>query len=375
MTTRNHRVRFGANNFLEDLTLVASSAMSGFPIANILDPQRSLVFRFNGNFTITLDVNDLIYINDGTNKTATLTPGSYSGPAAMATAVQTALNAVSSSWTCTYSTTTLKFTIARSAGTDTLRFTQTTEAAWDTLGFSTASDESAATAGTSDFAVIHTDEHITMDLGTAMSALEFHLITALSERFAVSENATIQLLGNASNVWTSPALTVTLSSDAGGIHQFLDDLDDTSYRFWRLRLVDRSNTVGSQGFKLGHIYLGDYVTTTNRNIANGFSKTKVDPSEKFRSDDGAEFHRLKTKYRRLESLQIGYLQEIADRQDIEDLFDLVGIHTPFYVSLDPLEQVSSGSELAGYFRFNAEPSLTQIKTSTYTFAFALSEAV
>ena len=375
MTDRNYRLRFGANNFAEDITPTSASAMSGFPITNLTNQQRSLVYRPNGNFTIGA-TNDEIYINDGTDKTVSLTNANYSGGAALASHIQTQLNASSTNWTCTYSTTTNKFTIARSSGTDTLRFTQTTNAAWDTLGYTTATDESAATHGVADVARIHTDEWIKFDLGTALSVTEFHLISPLSMVFPISTTATLQLQGNASDVWTSPTIDVTPVRDKGGIHHYLDDIEDTSFRYWRFRWVDRTNTVGGQGFHLGHVYLGDYVTCTTTNVATGFGRRTVDPSERFESDAGALFHRSRTKFRIFEGLSIGLMDEVSERQAIEDLFDTVGIQKPFYLSLDPLETYSTFlSEMTAYCRFQGEPQFQHVIRDIYSLQFAVREAI
>lgn len=73
-------------------------------------------------FLIVAGVNDVLPFNDGSDKSATLTAGAYATGAALATEVQTRLNALSTDWVCTYSTTTLLFTISRTAGTAVLRF-------------------------------------------------------------------------------------------------------------------------------------------------------------------------------------------------------------------------------------------------------------
>lgn len=64
--------------------------------------------------------NDKLDFNDGGAKTATIAPADYSSMEALAVAVASAMNAVSSNWTCTYSRATKKFTIDRSGGTKTI---------------------------------------------------------------------------------------------------------------------------------------------------------------------------------------------------------------------------------------------------------------
>lgn len=67
---------------------------------------------------VTLGHNDQIAFNDGALKIATIAAGDYSSSMeALAVAVAAAINALSTGWSCTYSRTTNKFTISRSAGT------------------------------------------------------------------------------------------------------------------------------------------------------------------------------------------------------------------------------------------------------------------
>ena len=379
MVARNKSIRFGDNNFVTDLAeanITVASQMTNFEKENLTNVQRTKVYRTNGNFTIGA-TNNSIYINDGTDKTVTLTSANYSGGAALAAHVQTRLNVSSSSWTCTYSTTTRKFTIARSSGTDTLRFTQTTNAAWDTLGYTTASDTSAATVGAADESRNHTDEHITIDLGTALTVEEFHVIGPLSEVFSISSTATLQLMGNTMDDWTSPALTVTPVRDAGGIHHYLDTEAETStsYRYWRLRWVDRENTVGSQGFKIGHIYLGDYNTVTTTNVAPGLVKRYNDPSERVEADSGAQFYKSRTRRRVFDNMSVGFI-EASERRTLERMFEHLGLETPFYVCIDPLNNVSANlSEVTLYGRFDQEPRFQHVIRDLYSMSFAVVEAV
>lgn len=105
----------------------------------------------NAMYTISTGVNDVIPTTSGN---ATISPGVYT-PTNLAAAAQTALLALGgSAFTCTYSTTTLKFTIARGAtvfGINWLTGSNATNARRE-LGFS-ATDLAAATTYTGDLAV------------------------------------------------------------------------------------------------------------------------------------------------------------------------------------------------------------------------------
>lgn len=98
--------------------------------------------------TIVAGYNDKLDINDGGVQQATIAAGAYATMEALAVAVAAALAAIpSANWSCAYSRTTRKFTIARSAGTCTLlcnsgagRLTS----AYSTLGFACTTDKTAA---------------------------------------------------------------------------------------------------------------------------------------------------------------------------------------------------------------------------------------
>ncbi len=376
MATRNHRIRFSDNNLAAatGAAVTVSSALSGFPASNLTDSYRFKTWKTGGNFTIG-STNNTLYINDGTNRTITLTSASYTYTT-LAAHVQTQLNASSSAWTCTYSTTTGKFTIGRSAGTKTLRLTQTTNAAWDTLGISGASDVDAASATL--VRRNHTSEYIDIDLGSAALAPTFcALIGPLGETFSVSTSATVTLKANTSASFTSAPYSVTLTPDTHGIYQFLDTEAGTSttYRYWRLEITDRENTVGPTGFKMGHLYLGDYTTIERRNVASGFSKTLVDSAEASESQGGALYFQSGLKYTTYEGVTLSYL-DASDRRTLEQLFYDLGVSTPFYVSFDPTLLVStSASEFTRYVVFSQPPNLTHIKSDIYTVSLSFREVM
>jgi len=369
--TRNHRVRFCANNLAAGTgaTLTASSALASFPASNLQNDQRFRIHKTAGNFTIDA-TNNKLYIDDGSTKTVTLTSANYTY-ATLASHIQTQLNASSTLWTCTYSTTTFKFTIARSSGTKLLRFSQTTTAVWDTLGYTGSVDAITAAA---DVQRNHTSEYIDVDLGVAQAVTFASLLGPLGEIFSISSTATVTLLGNTTSTMTTPALTVTLTRDTYGIYKFLDDLVDTTYRYWRLKIVDRTNPLGPEGFRFGVLYLGDYETIERRNVASGFSKKQTDSSQTFESEGGALYFQTGLKYMEFENIEVAYM-DAADRRALEQIGYDLGKSTPFFVALDPTEIVSTASELTRYVVFSSLPSFTHIKSDIYSVRMAFREVM
>jgi hypothetical protein len=373
MTTRNHRVRFCDNNLAADdaATVTSASASSSFPLSNLTNDLRFKVWKPTGNFTIG-STNNTLYINDGSNKTVTLTSANYATGTLLAAHIQTQLNASSTLWTCTYSTTTFKFTLNRT-GTKTLRLTQTSNAVWDTIGYTGVADVSAGSAA--DEGRNHTAEYVDIDLGVASAVTFFALLGPLGDVFSLSSTATVRLYGNTTSTMTSPALTVTLTPDTYGIYQFLDDLADTTYRYWRFQFIDRTNTAGPSGFQFGHLYLGDYTTIERRNVGAGFSKKQVDTAIEQQSEGGALYFQRGFKYMTFESIEIAYM-DAADRRTLEQVFYDLGRSTPFYVSFDPTLLVTTdASELTRYVVFSDPPTFSHIKSDIYSVRMAFKEVM
>lgn len=369
--TTNCNVRFLDNNYAEDATTTYSSQLTAYLFSNALNKFRSRIWKPAGNFTITSS-NNSIYINDGSNKTITLTSGNYTY-STLASHIQTQLNTSSTLWTCTYSSTTFKFTIAHT-GSATLRFTQTTNAVWSTLGYLGSSDV-AGTSWVADAQRNHTSEYITFDLTTNPEITAFCLIGPLEKIFTISPTATLKLYANNINDFTAPALTTTLSRTDGGIFQFMDDIADSAYRYWKFELIDLDNPLGPEGFEISHVYLGDYTTLTNRNISRGFQKSFIDNSESLESESGALFFNEKIKYLTLDNMDMIQLSK-EDRATLENVFNINGKHTPFYISVDPRLEISNSiDELTRYVIFNQDFKLNHIISDRFNLSFSVREVL
>lgn len=376
MATRVPNVRFMENNYAEliSASITKSSELASFPFSNAINKFRSLVWKPSGHFEITTS-NQELYINDGADKTVSITVGDYDTPDDLATQIQTDLNAASSNWTVVYDAGSgdYSFKISNS-GSVSLRLSQTSNAIWDDIGYTTSTDLTG-TSFTADQQRNHTDEYCIFDLGTNQSMTFFAAISPLDELFSISSNATIKLEASNLNQWTAPPLTVTLSRLDGGIFQFMDDLDDTSYRYWRFHIVDKKNPNGPEGLSLGHIYLGDYITLTSRGIGRRFTKKVVDSSDTLTSQNGSLYFNEKTKYTTLSGMNISYLPR-EDKDTLEQMFFDLGRTTPFYVSLDPLTNISDNlDEFTKYVVFSSEPTFNHVFSDKFTMNIELRELI
>lgn len=376
-TTRNTRIRFMDNNLAELSSgqITFSSALASFPGTNSTNNKfRSKVWVPSGYFDIT--TNNKIYINDGSDKTVTITASSvaYTTPELLATEVQTQLNTVSSGWTFDYLRVSekYKFRFAHASG-HTLKFSNQTDAAWSILGFTATVDEVISTEREADEQRNHTSERVTFDLGYNQDITFFGLISPLDRLFPISSTATIKLYGNNLNQWDSPPLTIDLERTDGGIFKFTDDIT-TGYRFWRFEYLDQKNPLGPDGIQIGYIYLGDY-TTLERNYSSGFTKEFIDPSIVQESESGALYFDKKTKYATFKSLSIELINK-DQRDTLEQLFFNLGKTTPFFVSLDPTQCISNDLyDLTKYVVFSEEPQFRHVVRDLTSMSFALREVL
>lgn len=375
MTTRNPRVRFLQNNYAAATatTSAASSAVSGFPLSSGLSTTRHKRYKAAGAFIVTSS-NKKIYINDGADKTITLTEATYAGGAALATHIQTQLNASSTNWTVSYSTTTCKFTVGRSSGTALLRLSVTTDASWSMLGYVGAVDDDVGTGQAADERRNHTSEIYTFDMGAAVQCRAFCLIGPAGELFGLSSTAVVTVKANNTASMTSPAQSATATVEDDGVFCFLDEWSDNTYRYWEVEIQDKTSTLGPN-FEIGYFYVGDYVTPTTRNINVGFERRLVDPSQTFEADSGALWYRTRTKYWVFDSVTVEHVAD-TDRTEIERVYSELGTCEPFILSIDPTEAISARvGEMTKMVRFMGEPAYQHNRYKYWDIGMAFREVV
>ena len=355
-------------NYGNDNVCSVSSELTDFEKDNLFNDQRTLLFKFNGNFEITTS-NQNLYVDA---LTITLTVGNYTA-ATLATHMQTQLNASSSGYTVTYSTTTYKFTITRTSAF-TLALSSTTNAVWDDIGWVTSSDLTGSTSYTSEEMRVHTDEWIKFSFAGQTDVGFVGLVGDLNNALDISEYATVTLQGNNSDVWTSGSVAyeTTLTRTTNGLFKFIDT-ETRQYQFWRIQIIDRTNPLGPN-LSLGYCYIGTF-TNFSHNIDVGFSASRIDNSSVFRSDGATLYFDSKVKNLALGNLRIAFLTT-DDKLSLENLFNDKGVTQPFFISLDPQLAVSSGlDEFTKFVRFGSNISMNHIINSYYQCSFELVEVV
>jgi hypothetical protein len=217
----------------------------------------------------------------------------------------------------------------------------------------------------------YTDEYILWDFGTNPDITYVSLL-APQEGFGFSDSVTLSL--EASNVtgYVTPSFQVNLTYDSSlkEISFFQDDLD-VRYRFWKLIINDVGNT---NDIYIGYIYLGDYLTFTSSNVSQGFSKEIIDRSELIQSENESIYTITRNKYHRITDIKITYLTTI-EMGYILELYNHIGTHTPFGISLDPTLVISDDIyDLTKFVFFENQPTFTHNTMGRYTVEINVREA-
>ena len=351
MTTN---ARFCFNNWI-DATLTASSAVSGYPASNLYHSIRSKLWKASGLFEIT-STNNKVYIN-GT--TYTLTVATYS-----VTTLITHFNSVTSQTLSrdAYG----KFTITL-GGSGTLNLATTTAAVWETLGYLTSTNLTG-TAFQADEARYHTSEWIKVDMGMPQTATFASLIPAANSVFSCT-NATITLEGNNLDDWISPV--VSEAFEVGDKGAFIAATDLTACRYWRIKIVDKTNSVVTAAVG----YIGDHVTLDNTNVATGFNRMREDQSVRLYSESGALYVDRRPKVMSLSGINIQYLKS-TEQSEVEQLFYDLGVENPFFLCLDPELGVSTNlSDMTHYLYVTSTAQLQHVIRDYYNLSVEAREAL
>lgn len=333
--------------------LSASSSQGTRPVRWLRDQGRLKTWRSEIGWTVVAGWNDDIDLTEGItgDVVATIVAGTYATGAEMATAVQTALNAVATdnTYTVTYSTTTKKFTISRATGTSSFGLEWSTGASVATsagkdLGYDVTADDTGNTSYTADISVYQSRHYIGLDLGAAREILVSH---ALEHNLGISSGSvTAQAHGSSIlSALISPAATEILSAIGDKLRTVYFTVSRT-YRYWALIIDGRHVTDGYT--ELGVPYLGSYWESA-RSIIAGLRKSRKELSLVTYADQGS-LHGDRKRRARGWIFQIHALPN-SNITELETALDYLGISRTFFFTRDP---DSPEETLYGYFPTSPE---------------------
>ena len=321
--------------FQSNVTLTASSADSEYPVSNLKNPIRGKVWRSSssaGNFTITTSNNKIDFNEGGGDLVATITAGTYTATT-LAAEIKTRMDAAGTdTYTISYSTTTGRWTISSDGSTLSLLWdtgSNSANTAGDSLGYTTSADDTGATSYVSDNLAIHTEETITIDIGTAENIDSFAMFFDPKASIGVSSAATVKIQANASDVWTSPSVDVTLSLDATYDTYTQYWSSDQSYRYWRIYISDPTNA--NLYVELPVAYLANAVTLS-QSPDLGFLDALADPSVKKENNYGHAYYDV-YPIRRTFDMSFTALSA-SDMESLQEVYRRVGNTEPVVISID-----------------------------------------
>jgi hypothetical protein len=213
---------------------------------------------------------------------------------------------------------------------------------------------------------------IIFDLGSAIEIKLLAMFGPLNEVFTVSTTATVTISGNTTNVFTSPAYQTTVTPSAEGIFCNIPSDTTSTYRYWKIDIVDAANTLGYQRF--GYIYIGNVLTFELTNIARGFTRQEVDNTVKQISESGTTYYDIRTPYEEFSGLNLTLANE-TERLLIKSHFGYHGVFRPFVMCLDPFNVYTTGDDDSRLVTYQLPPTYTHVIHRYYNVGIAVKEVI
>lgn len=289
--------RFYYDNLWQDHTITPSSEHPNFPATNTQGraPSRGWRSRYGagsgwGTFTVSAGVNDRIDFEEtnGANLVATLTAGIYTSTTFVAE-IKARLDAAgASTYTPSYSDTTNKIAITSSGtgggGLFKLMWQSgpnTARTAGGIMGYDITANDTGALTYTADYARIHSQETLSIDLGATWASHPVHGAMVVGHNLQAGATAAIQA---SSDNWTTVAFSApfTIQDYIMGIAW---EPPGYSFQYWRYWIQDPTNPDGY--VDIAPLFLGPGFQPSRR-YRRGRSRTPVDLSLIKESQNGNE---------------------------------------------------------------------------------------
>jgi hypothetical protein len=364
---------YGSNITTDGLSsgaITVSSESTDFPKTNMQNVYLGKPFKFavaadgGGLFRVASGDNDTINFNDPIDGAATVTLGSgnYTGTT-LAAEVATRMTAAGPTgvYTCTYSTTTGKFTIARTVAIA-FGITWTTSKAASLLGYT--SNDSGGISYEGDQVRVQSEGYIEFNLGSAQSPTGIFFVGT-----NFSSNAVIRLYSSAASMIgvISTGDTYREHFDGAGTLEkaftagtdFLtDDFNDigcaelspaTSRQYWTLYISDPTPRSDRLNHEIGRGGIGA-LTKPSRAWAQNYQVNLADPSPQAQTFGGMLTGQSFPQVRSL------VVQWIAIQNSDKDTIELIyrDRPAPLFISGD----ISEGAKEAIWGQIMNSPQLT-----------------
>lgn len=208
-------------------------------------------------------------------------------------------------------------------------------------------------------------DNIVFDFGTAEAVDSFAIVDNWQNGFGVTS---LTLEANATDVWSSPAFTTTITLDATfGVA--VKEFASQAYRFWRLVMT---STLGY--CEIANLFIGSKQEITTNGVGYNWNYKQNDLAKKSTNRYGQEFVDDIGTQKELSNLQFQILDK--DEQDvIFSVFDNNRTVKPFFIYLDlETDSLSNNDDrYNGMYRFRSEPTFTNINSGYYNCTLNLRE--
>jgi hypothetical protein len=371
-------------NYLDTDVIVGAAATSesaDFPASNLYDKyRRGKVWRSAGYWEVASGANTIVFRESiGVNLTATIAVANYTTVASFLAAIKTALDAAgASTYTVTQDTTTKKIKITSDGlgggGIFQIYFSTSSAIAFGAaIGFDTASSRTGALTYTADLLKIHSYEALTWDIGTASNPKALIMAGLRNSALKLTSSAVVYLLGNSTNTWTSPAYSQAVTYAQLQMMLFGENgLHIVGLRYWRLKIIDPSNTYGY--IELSKVFLGDGYWPTTGTAQFPLEGDPIDRTRTQFAESGQSYSDVRDQAEQF-SFDWKFLT-YTEREYMMTIFGKYGLGRPFFVILDPLAVFSSD---AGYFarwvKFDQPPGYRLSSPGVYEMKMVLREEI
>jgi len=357
----------------DNVTVSASSQNPEFPVSNVKRSTRSKVWRGAGNFVIAASncKIDFLEVEGGPELTATVTSGTYS-PATLAAEIAAQMAAAGAkTYSCSFSTTTGKWSIATVDGDHLSLPWQTGTHSASSIGASLGfiGDSAGALSYAAGKIALHTEEWITLDLGSAEEIDSFAMFFDPMRAIPFSAEAEIRIQANATDSWAAPAFNVLLTLDTEFDLLSVFWAQAYQYRYWRILIKDPANANLYVEVSTPILAMATQLTRVQR---NGWSPEIEDPSDIERTKHGHEYADVYPQIKRL-SLEYAGLS-YADIKKLTAIYKRVGRVVPIVIALDPEGTKYDKDHFVLYGKFREAFNPKHLTASYFNYAVTFQES-
>lgn len=195
---------------------------------------------------------------------------------------------------------------------------------------------------------------VTFDMQTAEELDSVVLLWPLEDGIKLTGSATLTVKANATDTWSSPAVSQSLTVDntySVASHYFSTP---QSYRYWQIEIVDEGNPWDY--IELGLVWIGMSLDITN--AQNGFKYSLVDRSQTIETDFG---HSYSDEYPTSAVMEFSYaLLDYEEIQILDEVFRVNGSRKPVLVVVDASSAVFAKDHFTLYGKMTNSLVLTHV---------------